>query len=157
MMKVLHITTSGPDAGGVSQYIKRLSYGLVESGCEVTIAGRIPENSVEHCAFTWIEAKTDFGPLGLWQAGNQLAAAGSFDIVHTHYRKASLVGRQVARKQKIPVLFTLHLTGIPMDILHRAISDFGDTTHAPSKQAKEWLIEKCLYTRKTGGLHSARD
>lgn len=140
-MKVLHITTSGPDAGGVSQYIRRLSHALVDDGCNVTIAGCIPDAGVGCGPFNWIETKTDGGIIDLWRAARQLGEVGRFDIVHTHYRKASLVGRRVARRQNIPMLFTLHLTGIPMDFFHIAMSDWGDMTHAPSVKAKEWLSE----------------
>lgn len=138
-MNILHITTSGPDAGGVTQYIRRLSTALADENCTVSIAGRIPISEVDRGNFKWIDAKTDGGILDLLGAARQISSAGPFDIVHAHYRKASLVGRYIARAQKIPMLYTLHLTGIPMDIFHRAMSDFGDVTHAPSKKAVEWL------------------
>lgn len=140
-MKILHITSSGPDVGGVGQYIWRLSNTLVEHGCAVTIAGRTPGAGIDRGPFNWIQTRTDGGIFDLMRAVRQLTAAGRFDIVHAHYRKASLVGRRVASKQKIPLLFTLHLTGIPMGVFHRSISDLGDITHAPSLKAREWLIE----------------
>lgn len=146
-LRILHITTSGSDSGGVSQYIRRLSGGLSDRGCDVAIAGHAPRSGNRLFHSGKIEARADCGPIGLWRTANQLAASGSFDIVHSHYRKAALVGRQVARKQNIPMLFTLHLTGIPMDPLRRALSDFGDITHAPSKQATEWLINSARIPR----------
>jgi glycosyltransferase involved in cell wall biosynthesis len=64
------------------------------------------------------------------------------DLVHAHYRKAAIVGRLLARRFDIPMLFTLHLTGIPMRGFWRWFSDFGDHAHAPSRMARQWLMDR---------------
>lgn len=141
MLRVLHITTSGSDAGGVGQYIRQLSSALVDEGCDVTIAGRVPNTVGASSRVKWISAQTDGGVWSLWQQARLLANLEKYDVIHAHYRKSSLVGRYIARQQNIPLLFSLHLTGIPMGLRHRILSDFGDVTHAPSTKAKDWLTK----------------
>lgn len=140
-MRVLHITTSGSNAGGVTQYIRRLSYGLIDRGCSVCIAGSVPSEAADRGPFEWIDANTDGGLVSLWKTAKILQELGPFDIVHTHYRKASMVGRRVATHHRAPMVFTLHMPNIPMDPIRRILSDFGDITHAPSAQAARWLTE----------------
>lgn len=109
----------------------------------MTIAG---ERGVEHDAFmqagiSWIDVPSKGGYFDLRRCASMLREH-SFDVVHAHYRRAALVGRMLRR----PLLFTLHLTGIPMSRWHRMMSDFGDHTHAPSQAAKRWLMDEARLT-----------
>jgi glycosyltransferase involved in cell wall biosynthesis len=65
------------------------------------------------------------------------------DLIHAHYRKAALVGRILQKRLpgRIPLLYTLHLTGLPMGFPWRLLSDFGDAAHAPSAEAQRWLLQ----------------
>lgn len=135
-MRLLHVT-SGSDAGGVSRYLCDLCAALKAAGHDVTLAGR---RGAWHELFkdcNWIEVPINGGPLALRRAAKRLAREKPFDLVHAHYRKSAIV----ARRCGAPVLFTLHLTGIPMGFVRRSLTDFGDVTHAPSLKAKQWLIE----------------
>lgn len=138
-MKVLHITTSGSNAGGVAEYIRRLSLELASNGCDVTIAGGSLGGSGVSSQFKWVPVKSDGHFFDLRRAAQILAACGPFDVIHAHYRKSAAIGRMLARKKNIPLLFTLHLSGVPMHFPYNLLSEFGDITHAPSKMAMEWL------------------
>ena len=98
----------------------------------------------ENADWPWVDLPLKGNPFALWRASRTLRrylTAHSVDLVHCHYRKAALVGRWIAGPLNLPMLFTLHLTGIPMRGVWRWMSDFGDHTHAPSGEAKRWLIE----------------
>lgn len=141
-MKVLHITTNGPNVGGVSEYIWRLSRDLASYGCDVTIAGGTPIECRGDTQFDWVPIKSSGHPIDLWLSARVLNAKGRFDIIHAHYRKSALIGRMLARKQEIPLLFTLHLSGVPMHFPYNVLSEFGDVTHAPSRMAMDWLASE---------------
>ncbi len=140
-LRVLHLT-AGSDAGGVSRYLHELARGSVDRGCQVAIAG---ERGAWHELFAdspaqWLEQPLKGNLLALHRAARALRRQ-RWDIVHAHSRRAALVGRRIARAQRIPLLFTLHLTGIPLRGLWRWLSDFGDHCHAPSSAARQWLID----------------
>jgi len=64
------------------------------------------------------------------------------DILHTHCRWSTLIGRRVSRQLGLLVLQTLHTSGGRFGLLKRCFSDFGDHTHAVSEQSRQWLIEE---------------
>lgn len=145
-LHILHLT-AGSDAGGVSRYLMESARAMQARGHRVTIAG---ERGTWHQLFTdssvpWIEAPLKGHPLALrravWRLRRHLDGQG-VALIHTHFRKSALVGRRLARQFGVPMLFTLHLTGIPMSFGHRYLSDFGDHTHAPSEMARQWLIDQ---------------
>jgi glycosyltransferase involved in cell wall biosynthesis len=148
LLRVMHLT-SGSDAGGVSHYLLDLNRELAARGVAVTVAG---QRGSWHARFggepvTWIDAPLKGGPLALRSAAGALArqiAHAPPHLIHVHYRKAALVGRMLQRRlasigSRPPILFTLHLTGVPMSFPWRLLSDFGDHAHAPSVQAQDWL------------------
>jgi glycosyltransferase involved in cell wall biosynthesis len=144
--------TSGSDAGGVSRYLLELGKAMADRGGRVTIAG---ERGVWHSQFEsgpwrWVEIPAKGGFLDLWRASARLASALANDppdVIHAHYRKSTLLGRLLQRRlrassgHRVPMLYTLHLTGMPMSWPWRMLSDFGDFAHAPSEQARRWLID----------------
>ena len=71
-------------------------------------------------------------------------AVGAFrpDVIHAHYRRATLLGRRLQRRigHRPPVLYTLHLSHLNVGGWRRLVSDFGDHTHAASADAVEWLV-----------------
>lgn len=151
MIHVLHLT-SGSDAGGGSRYLLDLGRVAAARGIRWTIAG---ERGAWHSQFEsgpwqWVEIPAKGGFLDLWRASGRLVAAladNPPDVIHAHYRKATLVGRLLQRRLRasfgraVPMLYTLHLTGMPMSWPWRMLSDFGDFAHAPSQQARQWLID----------------
>ncbi|MFG0247706.1 MAG: glycosyltransferase family 4 protein [Phycisphaeraceae bacterium JB051] len=149
-LRILHLT-AGSDLGGVSRYLLDICRATQQNGHEVTIAG---QQGAWHEAFLqtnikWVEAPMAGDLLTLRRTGRNLGRLlenEHYDLICAHYRKSAMVGRQLARQWDIPMLFTLHLTDIPMSLPWRWLSDFGDHAHAPSKLAKEWLMSAAKLT-----------
>ncbi|QDU72728.1 glycosyltransferase family 4 protein [Mucisphaera calidilacus] len=170
-LRVLHLT-AGSDAGGISRYLHVLCQELKQRGHQPVVAGEVGiwHDLFTNATFPWIEAPLKSGPIGLWRARATIARglrnAGfdqqpPVDIIHAHYRKSSLVGRWLARRWRIPLVYTLHLTGIPLDWASNLLSDWGDTTHVPSSQAQQWLIDEAQLDperiqRIPHGIHAER-
>lgn len=149
-LRILHLT-AGSDLGGVSRYLLDLSCAMIKQGHQITIAGQIGpwHDAFVDAGIHWINAPLASDLLSLRRAGRTLGrqlAEKNFDLVHAHYRKSAMVGRQIARQWQVPLLFTLHLTDIPMSLPWRWLTDFGDHTHVPSQLAKDWLIQNDYVT-----------
>ena len=147
-LHILHLT-AGSDAGGISRYLVDLGVAMSAQGHDVAVAG---ERGADHARFEaaglrWIDCPLKGGPAALWRAARQLErwieSEGGWrpDVLHVHYRKPALVARRLGRRLDIPVLFTLHLSDLPLGGPWRWLSDFGDVTHAPSAEAARWLVE----------------
>jgi glycosyltransferase involved in cell wall biosynthesis len=142
-LRVLHLT-AGSDAGGLSRYILNLGTAMVAAGHTVAVAG---ERGTWHDLFAasplaWIDVPLKGGPLALRGAARTLSRwldEHPVDLLHVHYRRAALVGRLVQRRHPMPMLYTLHLSDIPVRWPWRLLSDFGDHTHSPSADAVPWL------------------
>src|ERR1700722_477894 len=95
------------DPGGLSRYLLDLSTGLLSRGHTVTIAG---EHGPWHDRFTsanlpWLVLPLRGGPLTLRRAAAQLKdylATHPTDIIHTHYRKPTLVAPRATKGLNIP-------------------------------------------------------
>jgi glycosyltransferase involved in cell wall biosynthesis len=144
-LRILHLT-AGSDAGGLSRYIHDLGTAMVAQGHQVTVAG---ERGAWHWLFErsalpWIDVPLKGGPIALWQAASTLRRwmqKNPVDILHTHYRRPTLVARWLQRSFKIPVLYTVHLSDLALHWPWSLFSDFGDHTHVASREAKRWVIE----------------
>jgi len=144
-LRILHLT-AGSDLGGVSRYLRDLCEAMHAQGHHVTIAGERGKWSqlFDSEPWPWLDISLKGGYLKLRRAASQLVdhlCDHPVDLLHVHYRKAAIVGRWLARRFRLPMLFTLHVTGIPMRGIWRWLSDFGDHTHAPSQMAQQWLID----------------
>lgn len=64
------------------------------------------------------------------------------DVIHTHYRKATLLARRLQRQGMPPILYTLHLSHMPTKGIRRWLTDFGDHTHVAAEQARQWLLDQ---------------
>lgn len=143
-MRILHLT-AGSDAGGVSRYLYDLCAAMQAAGHQVAIAG---EKGAWHEMFRaapwpWIDAPLKGGPLRLAAATRILRrylAENPVDVLHTHYRKATLVARRLQKHIYAPIVYTLHLSHIPLGGPWRWFSDFGDHVHAAASDARDWLI-----------------
>ncbi len=145
-ISVLHLT-AGSEAGGISRYLFNLCRAMHDGGHHVVVAGQRGawQNLFDDAPWTWIDVPLQRGVLALRRSAAHLSEVLSrhrVDVVHAHYRKSALVGRSVARRGSLPLLFTLHLTGIPMRGPVRWFSEFGDHAHAPSQMARQWLIDE---------------
>jgi len=145
-MRILHLT-AGSDAGGVSRYIFDLCAAMHSAGHEVAVAG---ERGRWHDLFAsapwpWIDAPLKAGPLGLSRAAKIIRnylADHPVDILHAHYRRAAIVGRKLQNHGHPPLLYTLHLSHIPLGGVIGWLSDFGDHVHTPSIEGRHWLIDE---------------
>ncbi len=142
-MRILHLT-AGSDAGGLSRYIHDLCRALVKRGHSVAVAG---QRGADHDLFAqapwpWIDLPLKGGFLALGRSARQLRRDFPWDLMHVHYRRPMLVARGVARHTHTPILYTLHLSDLPLWGPWRWLSDFGDHTHAPSADGQRWLIER---------------
>lgn len=142
---ILHLTMASL-AGGVSRYLYDLCGQLSQRGHRVWVAGAKGDwhTLFEDVPWTWIDVPLNGNLWDLWCSYRYLRTFckdHGVDVLHAHYRKSMLVGRWVSRRSGVPLLSTLHLTGIPMSRRHRLLTCFGDHIHAPSQQAKQWLID----------------
>jgi glycosyltransferase involved in cell wall biosynthesis len=117
------------------------------AGHQVAIAGeRGPWHEMFRAApWPWIDAPIRGGPLGLLKASKILQRylnENPVDLLHTHYRKATLVARRLQKNIRVPILYTLHLSHIPLGWPWRWFTDFGDHVHAAASEARDWLIEQ---------------
>jgi len=145
-LRILHLT-SGSDAGGVSRYIHDLCLAMHQAGHQVAVAGSPGAwHELFHGApWPWIDVPFSGGPVGLMRSAATLRkwlAEHPIDLLHTHYRRPTLVARQLQRKLKLPILYTLHLSHIPLRIPWRWFTDFGDHVHVPSIDGQDWLISQ---------------
>jgi len=144
-LHILHLT-AGSEPGGLSRYILDLSRHMHNLGHTVVVAGargdwhdRFVSSSIQ-----WIDLPMTGGPFALRRAARLLhdkLAGRHIDVIHTHYRRPTIVARRLQKYLPAPILYTLHLSHIPLRAPLRWFSDFGDYTHAPSRGAQHWLIE----------------
>jgi len=145
-LRILHLT-AGSDAGGLSTYIFRLCDAMHRQGHRVAVAG---ERGAwhwlfENAPFPWIEVPLKGSPLKLWQCHNMLRRylqANPVDVLHTHYRRATLVARALQYHRNLPILYSVHLSHITIAGPRRWLSDFGDHTHCAATEAKFWLMQE---------------
>jgi glycosyltransferase involved in cell wall biosynthesis len=131
----------------VSRYIFDLCTALRQRGHQCAVAGEHGawRRLFEGADWPWLELPLKGGPVALWRSYRALRrylAEHPVDLIHTHYRRPALVARQLARRLGVPVLFTLHLTDVPLRGMHRWLTDFGDHTHVVSDDARQWVLRE---------------
>jgi len=144
-LRILHLT-HGSDAGGLSRYIFDLCSAMHADGHQVTVAGERGawHSLFENAPWPWIEVPMKGGPLALLSAARKLRAFlkdSPVDVIHAHYRRATLVGRRLQRHRRPPLLYTLHLSHVSVGWPRRWLTDFGDHVHVASGDARTWLTE----------------
>jgi glycosyltransferase involved in cell wall biosynthesis len=159
-LRILHLTL-GADAGGLSRYITALGSAMAAQGRQVYAAG-------DTGAWQWAFDKAPFPyiqiPLkgGLWsflqssQHLKRFLRDHPVDVIHTHYRRATLLARRLQRAgcavakrsdapdpargaRRIPILYTVHLSHISLKFPRNLLTDFGDHTHVASPEAQAWV------------------
>lgn len=156
-LRILHMTYAA-DAGGLSRYIHDLAVATREAGHEVAVAGdtgawqwlfdraklpyvHVPYKAGPTAVLTaarivrrWV--RTHWGGSGRGGTGGR---PGGADLFHSHYRRPTLAARLLQRVgQPAPVLYTLHLSHLPLRLWNRWLTDFGDHTHVASSEAYDW-------------------
>lgn len=147
-LRILHLT-AGSDAGGLSRYLLDLCAGSAGRGQEVTLAGERGawHDRFEKAGWRWIDIPLKGGPLSFWKSVRTLRtflAEHPVDVMHAHTRRATLLGRRLQARGAPPLLYTLHLSHMPLNHGRRWLSDFGDHTHAASLDGRQWLLDEHL-------------
>lgn len=143
-LRILHLTAH-TEAGGLSRYIHDLALAMHDQGHDIRVAGNRGQwhRHFETAPFQFIELPLDKGPLKLWQSARALRRylkEFPADIIHSHYRRTTFVARRLQKNHHPPILYTLHLSDIPLGWRARLLGDFGDHIHVASAQAKDWCI-----------------
>jgi len=144
-LRVLHLT-AGSDAGGVSRYLFDLCSAMHAQGHDVRIAGEHGawRELFANAPWPWIELPLKGNLPALWQCVltlKKILREHPADVIHAHYRRATLVARRLGAKTRPPMLYTLHQPGISLAGPRRWLTDFGEFVHVPSEEAWQWLIE----------------
>jgi len=142
-LRILHLTL-GADAGGLSQYIIELGSAMIAQGHEISVAG-------DTGAWQWAFDESPLKYIQIPLKGNWLSFRKSarilrdylrdnpVDVLHTHYRRATLLGRRLQSHRTPPVIYTLHLSHLSLKFPRNLFSDFGDISHVASLEARDWL------------------
>ena len=136
-MRVLHLTLAA-DAGGLSRYIVDLCVAMRDRGVESVVAGDAGawDWAFAEAGVEYVRVPLKAGVGGLLKSRRVLKGR-QVDLIHTHYRRATLLGRLL--RTGAPLLYTLHLSHLPVGGWRRVLSDFGDHSHVPSRDGYDWL------------------
>jgi glycosyltransferase involved in cell wall biosynthesis len=164
-LRILHLTL-GADAGGLSRYIVSLGSAMVAQGHDVTAAGDTGawQWAFDQAPFPYVKIPLKGGLFSFWKSVRELRAhvrERPVDIIHTHYRRATLLARRLQgagqaghagtvrsaapgfrpdpAQRKIPILYTVHLSHISLKFPRNLLTDFGDHTHVASPEAQAWV------------------
>ncbi|MCC7351642.1 MAG: glycosyltransferase family 4 protein [Phycisphaerales bacterium] len=142
-LRILHLVNCS-DAGGLSRYVFDLCSAMHSAGHEVRVAGSPGAWHwlFESAPWPWINVPTQGWLAGLWRSAHLLRAhlaQHPVDIIHAHYRRATLVGRRLQSAGNPPLLYTLHLSHISLNWPRNLFTDFGDHVHVASADAARWL------------------
>jgi glycosyltransferase involved in cell wall biosynthesis len=164
-LSILHLL-AGSDAGGLSRYVFDMCSALHAAGHRVAVAG---ERGAWHwlfekAPFPWIEVPLKGSPLKLGKSHNVLRRyimANPVHVLHTHYRRATIVARALQYHRKLPILYSVHLSHITIAGPRRWLSDFGDHTHCAATEALFWLVQEARVPAKKityipHGIHPAK-
>jgi glycosyltransferase involved in cell wall biosynthesis len=100
--------------------------------------------------FPYVTIPLKGGPLSFWKSIRILRdyrREHPIDIIHTHYRRATLLGRRL-QSRKTPILYTVHLSHISLAFPRNLFTDFGDHSHVASPEARDWLIHDAHVSAK---------
>ena len=156
-LRILHLVL-GSEPGGLSRYVIDLTRAMRDLGHEITVAG---DRGDAHALFdreriNWIDIPLKGGLVAFFKSASILKRhlrEHPVDVIHTHYRRATLLARRVQlhaggrrgaapdhARYRVPILYTLHLSHININGPRRWLTDFGDHTHAPSEDGRQWLL-----------------
>lgn len=143
-LRILHLLLAS-EPGGLSRYVIDLTCAMRDLGYQITVAGDRGEahSMFESAGINWIDIPLKGGLIGLLKSAAILRAwlrDHPVDVIHTHYRRATLLARRVQSRSAPPLLYTLHLSHMVMGF-RRWLTDYGDHTHAASEDGRRWLID----------------
>ncbi|MCC6422988.1 MAG: glycosyltransferase family 4 protein [Phycisphaerales bacterium] len=144
-LRIVHLVNAS-DPGGLSRYVYNLCAALHDRGHEVAVAGaRGPWHHLfEKAPWPWIDLPAHGGPLQTWRAMRMLRRylkEHPADLLHSHYRRTNFIGKW-ARVGNVPLLYTLHLSHMPLPRPRWLFNNFGDHVHVASADAGRWLRDQ---------------
>jgi glycosyltransferase involved in cell wall biosynthesis len=141
-LRILHLTRLA-DSGGLSRYLLDLCTALHAQGHRITVAGDVGPMQAEFDAapFSYIRIPLNRGPVSFFRCIGMLKGETP-DLIHSHYRRATLLGRRLQRGGRPPLLYSLHLSHLSLNWWRRPLTDFGDHTHVAAEEARDWLIDE---------------
>ena len=143
-LRILHLTL-GADAGGLSRYVTDLGLAMHRAGHDITVAGDTGawQPLFDSMPFPYVTIPLKGGPLKFLSCVTTLNAIQKqrpFDVIHTHYRRATVLARRMQKRVPTPILYTVHLSHISLKFPRNLLTDFGDHTHVASADARDWVI-----------------
>lgn len=149
MPSVLHIINAS-DAGGLSRYVIDLAARTRKAGWDVTVAGdggvwqsRFDDAGVRYTRIPLMQGTRGF----IKSIGMLRRDVRRHDLIHTHYRRSTILARRLQHLHRPPILYTLHLSHINVRGWRRWLADFGDHVHAASEDAVAWLANEANVDR----------
>jgi glycosyltransferase involved in cell wall biosynthesis len=131
----------------LSRYIFDFSLAMHRAGHDVRVAGNrgSGHRMFEGAPFPYLELPLDRGPLQMWRAARALRrelAQHPADVIHSHYRRTNWIGRRLQDHRRPPLLYTLHLSDMPITWRAWLSNDYGDHVHVPAAQGRRWAMER---------------
>ncbi|MBV8781047.1 MAG: glycosyltransferase family 4 protein, partial [Phycisphaerae bacterium] len=141
-LRILHLVRNA-DTGGLLRYVVDLATAMHDAGHSVTIASDTgpAQDLLDRAPFQTIRIPLMGGPRSFRNCVRLLHDMPC-DILHAHYRRATLLGRRLQKTNSVPLLYTLHLSHMKTSWWRRALNDFGDHTHVAAEEARQWLIDE---------------
>jgi len=145
-LRILHLIAHS-EPGGLSRYVHDLAAAMHERGHDVRVAGNRGgwQELFDRARFPYVQAPLDRGPIELWRASRALRdhlRGHPVDVIHAHYRRTTFVGRLLQRDRRPPLLYTVHLSDMPLNWAARLMNDYGDHVHVPAAEAGRWAVER---------------
>lgn len=142
-LRILHLMLA-TDPGGLSRYVIDLSRALAARGHETIVAADAgPDRHRfldQPLRLIDIPLRQTLGIIRSSRLLQTQLQGTPIDLIHTHYRRATLLGRRLQRTLKSPILYTVHLSHISLRFPRNLFTDFGDHTHIASEDARPWCV-----------------
>jgi glycosyltransferase involved in cell wall biosynthesis len=157
-MKILFLIDA-LEIGGAETHVELLATELKSMGHEIVVASgggkihnRLIKNGIKCIHLPKIEAINPTSklwtckmPYACQLLSQKRAVACLIDrinphIVHAHTRRTAFFAHQICKKQKIPLVVTVHAK-FSMKFPKKALSKWGDTTIAVSEDIKNHLVQ----------------
>ena len=112
------------DSGGLNIYVEKISYQLSKNNHVTVVTGEKAESFVkDNLEFKSLnlfdkDLSVEDKEIYLQEFINKLIESvdlESFDVIHTHYWLSGLVGKEIANRFNIPLVYTSHSLGIFLD------------------------------------------
>lgn len=132
---------------GIGNHIRELSAELANEGHNVVIVSTTNEQKIEsvrNIQFVLLDnlsLKPTSIPKNIGII-RHIILENKIEVVHCHHRMAALYMRMYNVFYRVPVVYTLHLAGIPSDFLHKKLTFVGDKAIGVSTSVSEFMIDK---------------